>query len=88
MKIVHTIVVICHQIVFHFQQQNKSNWSDIWSQPNMSGFLQNNVQDPSSLDLDFLELWVHRCRKYFTFWERGEPYRRFLSRFQFSQDQL
>ena len=58
MKIVHTIVVICHQIVFHFQQQNKSNWSDIWSQANMSGFLQNNVRDPRSLDLDFLELWV------------------------------
>ena len=58
MKIVHKIVVICHQIVFYFQQQNKSNWSDIWSQANMSGFLQNNVRDPWSLDLDFLELWV------------------------------
>ena len=36
-----------------------------------------------------LEIWLfeyihHRCRKNFTFWERGEALRKFLSGFQFS----
>ena len=58
MKIVfiHLILENCQQIVFHFQQQNRSNGSDFWSQPKMSGFLQSNVRDPRSQDPDFLEL--------------------------------
>ena len=32
------------------------NGSDFWSQPKISGFLQNNVRDPRSQDPDFLGL--------------------------------
>ena len=34
------------------------NGSDFWSQPKMSGFLQNDVWDPRSQDPNFLELWI------------------------------
>jgi hypothetical protein len=34
------------------------NGSDFWSQPKISGFLQNNVQDPKSQDPIFLELCI------------------------------
>ena len=50
----------CHHIVFHFNNkisQASIKRSDFWSQPKMSGYLQNNVRDPRSQDPDFLELF-------------------------------